>query len=103
MNVNGIGANNLKTDWAGVKPARDSAVSAREPSPEKTSGESGTKAGTPAQEQTKAVFALDKDRKVVIRILDGKGDIIRQIPPEESGLVKKELAELMKNLFNREV
>ena len=40
--------------------------------------------------QTKAVFAIDNDRNVVIQLLDKYGNVVRQMPPEDYlDMVKK--------------
>jgi uncharacterized FlaG/YvyC family protein len=51
----------------------------------------------------KAVFALDKEKNVVIRVLDKKGEIVRQYPPEEYINMIKKLKENVENLFSKEV
>lgn len=40
--------------------------------------------------QTKAVFAIDDDKNVVIQILDKDGNVVQQMPPEDYlDMVKK--------------
>jgi uncharacterized FlaG/YvyC family protein len=51
----------------------------------------------------KAVFALDKEKNVVIRVLDKKGEIVRQYPPEEYINMIKKLKENVESLFSKEV
>jgi uncharacterized FlaG/YvyC family protein len=51
----------------------------------------------------KAVFALDKEKNVVIRVLDKKGEIVRQYPPEEYINMIKKFRENIENLFSKEV
>lgn len=51
----------------------------------------------------KAVFAVDKEKNVVIRFLDQKGKIVRQIPPEEYIKMIKKFKENVENLFSKEV
>lgn len=51
----------------------------------------------------KAVFALDKEKNVVIRFLDQKGKVVRQIPPEEYINMIKKFKESVENLFSKEV
>lgn len=51
----------------------------------------------------KAVFALDKEKNVVIRFLDKKGKIVRQIPPEEYINMAKKFRENVESLFSKEV
>lgn len=51
----------------------------------------------------KAVFALDKEKNVVIRVLDKKGEIVRQYPPEEYINMIKKFRENVESLFSKEV
>ena len=51
----------------------------------------------------KAVFALDKEKNVVIRVLDQKGEVVRQFPPEEYINMIKKLKANVENLFSKEV
>ncbi|GIW46236.1 MAG: hypothetical protein KatS3mg078_0113 [Deltaproteobacteria bacterium] len=51
----------------------------------------------------RAVFALNEDNEVVIKILDEKGELIRQIPPEEFLKMVKKLKEVTENLFSKKV
>lgn len=51
----------------------------------------------------KAVFALDKEKNVVIRVLDKKGKIVRQYPPEEYIKMVKKFRENIESLFSKEV
>lgn len=53
--------------------------------------------------QTKAVFAVDGDKNVVVRIIDSDGKVLRQIPPEEYMATVSRLRELAKSLFDTEV
>ncbi len=57
---------------------------------------------TGQQENGKTVFAVDANNKVVIQMLDSKGKVLQQFPPEEFGAVARELEALKKNLFSRE-
>ncbi|MCR4288146.1 MAG: flagellar protein FlaG [Deltaproteobacteria bacterium] len=52
---------------------------------------------------TKAVFAVDGDKNVVVRIIDSDGKVLRQIPPEEYMATVARLRELAKSLFDTEV
>jgi uncharacterized FlaG/YvyC family protein len=60
--------------------------------------------GPPAFEMKslKASFAVDENKKVVIRITDEKGNLIRQIPPEEYLEMAEALSESGKTLFHLE-
>ncbi|BCB96087.1 hypothetical protein JZK55_10090 [Dissulfurispira thermophila] len=51
----------------------------------------------------KAVFAVDKEKNVVIRFLDKKGKIVRQVPPEEYINMVKKFRENIESLFSKEV
>lgn len=51
----------------------------------------------------KAVFALDKEKNVVIRFLDQKGKVVRQIPPEEYVNMIKKFKENVESLFSKKV
>ncbi len=48
----------------------------------------------------KAVFAVDKDENVVIRFIDKKGKVVRQVPPEEYLDMISKLKESTSNLFS---
>jgi uncharacterized FlaG/YvyC family protein len=50
----------------------------------------------------KASFAVDENKNVVIRITDEKGNLIRQIPPEEYLKMAEALSESSKTLFHLE-
>ncbi len=51
----------------------------------------------------KAVFAIDRDKNVVIRFLDKKGEIVKQIPPEEYINMVKKFRESVENIFSKKV
>ncbi len=51
----------------------------------------------------KAVFALDKEKNVVIRVLDKKGEVVRQFPPEEYINMIKKFKDNVESLFSKEV
>ena len=51
----------------------------------------------------KAVFALDKEKNVVIRVLDQKGEVVRQFPPEEYINMIKKFKDNVESLFSKEV
>jgi hypothetical protein len=48
----------------------------------------------------KAYFALDDNKNVVIKVEDSKGNVVRQIPPEDYIKMSKTLRELSTNLFH---
>ncbi|GAB4387905.1 MAG: hypothetical protein Kow0025_04140 [Thermodesulfovibrionales bacterium] len=51
----------------------------------------------------KAFFAVDENEKVVIRVVDDRGRVVRQIPPEEYLEMSRALEESMKNILDIEV
>lgn len=51
----------------------------------------------------KAIFALDKEKNVVIKVLDKKGEVVRQYPPEEYINMIKKFKENVESLFSKEV
>jgi uncharacterized FlaG/YvyC family protein len=51
----------------------------------------------------KPVFAVDEDKNIVIRFFDKKGEIVRQIPPEEYLNMIKKLNETVENLYSKKV
>ncbi len=51
----------------------------------------------------KAVFALDKEKNVVIRFMDQKGKVVKQVPPEEYINMLKKFKENVESLFSKEV
>ncbi|MDA8172529.1 MAG: hypothetical protein M0Z48_11965 [Nitrospiraceae bacterium] len=114
MNINGVaaGAGDLGAAWSaaaeGQRPAAQPVPSGSKAALQAQAAREGNQPQKPAPAEDdavskdRAVFAVDGDKKVVIRILDGKGRVVMQIPPEEARSVKKELQELMKNLFSKE-
>ncbi|MBI5237446.1 MAG: flagellar protein FlaG [Deltaproteobacteria bacterium] len=52
---------------------------------------------------TKAVFAVDDNKNVIIRIFDSDGKLLRQIPPEEYLATAMRLRDAAKTLFDMEV
>lgn len=50
----------------------------------------------------RALWVIDEKNNVLIRIEDEKGNLIRQIPPEELVNLKERINELMKNYFKIE-
>ncbi len=50
----------------------------------------------------RAYFAVDENNNVVIRVVDDKGNVVRQIPPEEYIKMKEALRETIKNLLDLE-
>lgn len=50
----------------------------------------------------RAIFAVDDDKNVVIRLIDKKGKTIRQFPPEEYLNMLRHFQENVENLFEAE-
>jgi uncharacterized FlaG/YvyC family protein len=48
----------------------------------------------------KALWVIDEKNNVYIRIEDEKGNVIKQIPPEEIIKLREKLNEIMKGFFN---
>ncbi len=48
----------------------------------------------------KAYFAVDDKKNVVIKVEDSKGNVVRQIPPEDYIKMSETLRELTNNLFH---
>jgi len=51
----------------------------------------------------KAIWVIDEKNNVLIRIEDEKGNVIRQIPPEEIINLNVRLSEILKNMYKIEV
>lgn len=51
----------------------------------------------------RAIFAVDDDKNVVVRLVDKKGKTVRQYPPEEYLNMQKHFRESVINLFSIEV
>ena len=113
MNINGIAAGTVEMGAARAASAEGQKPAARPvPGPAASSTVLQTRAARVeakkgeadegAVSKDRAVFAVDDNKKVVIRILDGKGKLIMQIPPEQAPSLKEELAGLVKNLFSKE-
>ena len=82
--------------------ARAVVPEARKPAPRSSAPEARTGEGEEAAPKDRAVFAVDNDHKVVIRILDSKGKLIMQIPPEEAHTLQEKMGETLTNLYSRE-
>jgi len=50
----------------------------------------------------KAIFAVDDEKNVVVRIVDDKGKTIRQVPPEAYLKMSKEFREIDRSIFSKE-
>jgi uncharacterized FlaG/YvyC family protein len=55
---------------------------------------------SPGIENNKAYFAIDDTKNVVIRIEDEKGNLVRQIPPEEYLKMKDKIKQNVEELFH---
>ncbi len=51
----------------------------------------------------KAFFALDENDNVVIKVVDDKNELVKQIPPEDYLKVVNKLEENREHLFHKEV
>ncbi len=51
----------------------------------------------------KAIFAIDDNKNIVVRLIDKNGKTIMQFPAEHLIRISKELKLPVKNLFNKEV
>lgn len=80
-----------------VVPEREKGV------PDKKDSTRVQAAQAPRRESNRAFFALEDDGRVVVRIVDEEGQIVKQIPPEEYIKTAKALKENVNNLFHREV
>ena len=52
--------------------------------------------------QTKAVFAIDDDKNVVVQFLDKDGNVVRQMPPEDYLDMVRTLKEFVKSHYDIE-
>ena len=52
--------------------------------------------------QTKAVFAIDDDKNVVIQILDKDGNVVQQMPPEDYLDMVKKLRKVVNSHYDVE-
>lgn len=52
--------------------------------------------------QTKAVFAIDEDKNVVIQLLNKDGEVVRQMPPEDYFDMVKNLKAIVKSHYDIE-
>ena len=86
-------------EGSGYKPEPVSAPR-DEPRPEVKEAPKAPEINVP---HTRAVFAVDGDKNVVVRIIDTDGKVLRQIPPEEYMATVARLRELSKSLFDTEV
>lgn len=48
-------------------------------------------------------LGFDEDKNIVVKILDSKGKVVRQFPPEEYLSMMKEFDNTVKNLFSKKV
>ncbi|MDA8168214.1 MAG: hypothetical protein M0Z59_00770 [Nitrospiraceae bacterium] len=109
MNVRTVDISGLTTGQFQKKtgPATAQAATGRPADPAvKTGPEGKESAKTPETEniiENRAVFAVEKNRYVVIQILDKNGKVITQMPPEEYIESREQLRTQPKNLFKKEV
>ncbi|KJU83777.1 Flagellar protein FlaG protein [Candidatus Magnetobacterium bavaricum] len=55
------------------------------------------------EHQSKAYFEIDEDDKVIIKVVDGEGKLLRQIPPDDYRKSVRRLEEAYNKLFHKEV
>jgi uncharacterized FlaG/YvyC family protein len=104
MDIKGINIKGQVPHQAGEAPGTK-AGGAEARAPEKRAVQaagSGTKAPAPVM-ANKAVFAVDDNDKVVIRVIDPEGNVVKQIPPEEYMRTAEVLRSTITNLLNLEV
>lgn len=51
--------------------------------------------------RTKAVFAVDEEKKITIQIIDEDGKVVKQIPPEEYREMVRKLKEAVESLYDK--
>ncbi|GAB4442577.1 MAG: hypothetical protein OHK0040_13610 [bacterium] len=56
----------------------------------------------PVATSYRALWIIDEKNNVLIRIEDDKGNVVKQIPPEEIVNLREKMNELMKNFFKIE-
>ena len=104
MNINGVsaGASGMIAARA-VAPESVSRPASQASRPVQRPSAPAAADGDNDSPQDRAVFAVDKDHKVVIRILDKKGNLLMEVPPEQARTLQDKMGETFKNLYNREV
>ncbi|MEO5355823.1 MAG: flagellar protein FlaG [Nitrospirae bacterium YQR-1] len=111
MNINLGPLSSYASEWGKQPQKRDITVSEQE----QRSGGQSTGDGklnkalekAPAEQsaelkENKAVFAVDENQKVVIRIVDSDGNLLKQIPAEEYVKMVQQLEQNSQNLFHKE-
>ncbi|MBF0336259.1 MAG: flagellar protein FlaG [Nitrospirae bacterium] len=53
--------------------------------------------------QSKAYFEIDEDEKVIIKVVDAEGKLLKQIPPDDYKKSVRRLEEAYNKLFHKEV
>ncbi|MBF0316719.1 MAG: flagellar protein FlaG [Nitrospirae bacterium] len=53
--------------------------------------------------QSKAYFEIDEDDKVIIKVVDAEGKLLKQIPPDDYKKSVRRLEEAYNKLFHKEV
>ncbi len=69
---------------------------------QKDAAEAAETVKVPDRASYKAFFAVDESKNVVIRVVDGEGNIVKQIPPEEYMKTMEALKMNRMNLLDKE-
>ncbi|MBF0344893.1 MAG: hypothetical protein HQL06_11760 [Nitrospirae bacterium] len=59
--------------------------------------------GAGDKQQNKAYFEIDDDDKIVIKVVDAEGKLLKQIPPDDYKKSVRRLEEVYKKVFHKEV
>ncbi|MBF0519497.1 MAG: flagellar protein FlaG [Nitrospirae bacterium] len=111
MDINLGPLSTYSQDWAKQSQHTDAAVSGQDQRNGQQSADKGNQNSVSEKTQTekpadskdsKAVFAVDDNKKVVIRILDSEGKVIKQIPAEDYVKMAQQLEHTAKSLFHKE-
>ncbi|QWR76717.1 flagellar protein FlaG [Candidatus Magnetomonas plexicatena] len=111
MDINLGPLSTYSQSWAKKSQQTDSSVSGQDPRNGQQSAGDGkpnnvsekTQTEKPAEaNESKAVFAVDENKNVVIRILDSGGKVVKQIPAEDYVKMAQQLEQSAKSLFHKE-
>lgn len=100
--ISSIEAYGSKPELKLVKGSEEPRAAAAKPADEQPDTEKIAEQKQADTNSVKAVFAVDDDKNVVIRVLDEDGKVIRQFPPEEFLEMAKNLENISKSIFHRE-
>lgn len=102
MDLKTIGISELKINEVKTEQFSRDSVPKTKPA-ETTADEGNNNVSLPDMEppiQTRAVFAMDKDKNVTIQIIDKDGEVVRQIPPEEYIEMARKLKGEVESIYN---